>query len=311
VVGYNYTENRYAMDHKKYPSRIIYGSENGHGYDSWKAVRDNEYIFGQFIWTGIDYLGESNAWPSRGFNSGMIDLAGFIKPRGYFRMAMWQDNPVTYIGTYRPSGRARRGLSDSALPLWNYNDGDTVRVVCYTNCPRSQLILNGIPVGSPKNQDDNSGIISWDIPFRPGKLEVAGLKDGKEVARYAIQTSGRSQAIRATPDKTILTGNKDLVHIVIQIADKDGIPVVLADDEVTCKITGPARLLGLESANNADMTNFRDNVQRVYNGRMLAYLQTTGEPGQVEVVFSSPWLNSGKVTLTVKSTIAGPQPKLE
>jgi beta-galactosidase len=311
VVGYNYTENRYAMDHKKYPSRIIYGSENGHGYDSWKAVRDNEYIFGQFIWTGIDYLGESNAWPSRGFNSGMIDLAGFIKPRGYFRMAMWQENPVTYIGTYRPVSRARRGLSDSALPLWNYNEGDTVRVVCYTNCPQSQLILNGVPVGSPKNHDDNSGIIFWDIPFRPGKLEVAGLKEGTEVARYTIQTSGRSQTIKATADKTILTGNKDLVHIVIQIVDKDGIPVVLADDEVTCKITGPARLLGLESANNADMTNFRDNIQRVYNGRMLAYLQTTGEPGQVEVVFSAPWLIPAKVTLTVKSTIVDPQPKID
>jgi hypothetical protein len=87
--------------------------------------------------------------------------------------------------------------------------------------------------------------------------------------------------------------------------------VVLADDEVTCKINGPARLLGLESANNTDMTNFRDNVQRVYNGRMVAYVQTTGEPGQVDVVFSAPWLNPGKVTLTVKSTIAGQQPKLE
>jgi type 1 fimbria pilin len=173
------------------------------------------------------------------------------------------------------------------------------------------LILNGIPLGSPKNHDDNVGIISWDIPFKPGKLEVSGLKEGKEVARYAIQTSGRSQTIVATPDKTNLTGNKDLVHITIQIVDKDGIPVVLADDEVTCKINGPARLLGLESANNTDMTNFRDNVQRVYNGRMVAYVQTTGEPGQVDVVFSAPWLNPGKVTLTVKSTIAGQQPKLE
>jgi beta-galactosidase len=299
VVGYNYTEDRYAKDHKKYPERVIYGSENGHGYDSWKAVRDNDYIFGQFIWTGFDYLGESNAWPSRGFNSGMIDLAGFVKPRGYFRQAMWSETPMTYIGTYKLTKRTRRGLSDSALPVWNYNEGDTIRVVCYTNCPQSQLNLNGEPVGSPKNHDDNTGIISWDIPYKPGKLEVAGLKDGKESARYYIQTSGRSWSIIATPDKTQLSADKDITQITIQIVDQNGIPVILADDEVTCNISGPARLLGLESANNSDMTNYRDNSQRVYNGKMLAYLQTTGSSGKIEVTFSAPWLNSAKFSLTV------------
>jgi hypothetical protein len=297
VVGYNYTENRYAIDHKKYPERIIYGSENGHSYASWKAVRDNDYIFGQFIWTGFDYLGESQQWPSRGFNSGMIDLAGFLKPRGYFRMAMWSDNPMTYIGTYRFSKGSRRGLSDSALPIWNYNEGDTIRVVCYTNCPQSQLILNGEPLGQPKNHDDNIGIISWDIPYKPGKLEVTGLKEGKEAARFSIQTSGRSQSIIATPDKTLLSGNKDLAHITIQIVDNNGIPVMLADDEVTCTITGPARLLGLESANNSDMTNYRDNSQRVYHGKMLAYIQTTGGPGEINITFSALWLKTGKVSL--------------
>ena len=299
LVGYNYTEDRYAMDHKKYPERIIYGSENGHGYDSWKAVRDNEYIFGQFIWTGFDYLGESNAWPSRGFNSGMIDLAGFLKPRGYFRMSMWSETSMTYIGTYRLTGRSHKGLSDSALPLWNYSEGDTIRVVCYTNCPQSQLSLNGDLAGSPKNHNDSTGIISWDIPYKQGKLEVVGLVDGKEAARYSIQTSGRSATIISTPDKTFFSGNKDLVQITIQIVDQNGVPVIQADDEVTCTVSGPARLLGLESANNTDMTNYRDNAQRVYNGRMLAYVQATGDQGEVEINFSAPWLKSAKVSLTV------------
>ncbi len=300
VAGYNYTENRYAEDHKKFPERIIYGSENGHGYSLWKAVRDNEYIFGQFIWTGFDYLGEATPWPSRGFNSGMIDLAGFIKPRGYYRMSMWLESPMTYIGTYLLTKRNRRILSDSALPVWNYSEGDTIRVFCYTNCPQSQLILNGVPVGTLKNHDDNAGIIYWDIPWKPGKLEVSGMKEGKEVARYAIQTSGRPHTIIATPDKTELSGKKDIVQITIQVVDQDGIPVLLADDMVTCTISGSARLLGLESANNTDMTNYRDNSHRVYNGRMLAYLQTTGETGEVIVTFSAPWLNSGVVSLEVK-----------
>jgi len=300
VVGYNYTEDRYAIDHKKFPDRIIYGSENVHSYNAWKAVRDNDYIFGQFIWTGIDYLGESNAWPSRGFNSGMIDLAGFTKPRGYYRMSMWLETPMTYIGTYKLTKRSSRGLSDSALPVWNYNEGDTVRVVCYTNCPQSQLSLNGAPVGQPKNHDDNTGIIYWDIPYKPGKLEVTGLTDGNESARHSIQTSGRSYSIIASSDKTQLSTDKDLAQITIQIVDQNGIPVILADDEITCNITGPAVLLGLESANNSDMTNYRDNTHRAYNGKMLAYIQTKGSTGKVEITFSAPWLNSANVSLTVK-----------
>ena len=98
VVGYNYTENRYRQDHEKYPKRILYGSETRHDLNAWKAVRDNEFIFGQFIWTGFDYLGEAGPWPSRGFTTGMIDLAGNIKPNGYFvvlcgwnhRQFMWE-----------------------------------------------------------------------------------------------------------------------------------------------------------------------------------------------------------------------------
>ena len=92
VVGYNYTENRYRQDHEKYPKRILYGSETRHDLNAWKAVRDNEFIFGQFIWTGFDYLGEAGPWPSRGFTTGMIDLAGNIKPNGYFRRALWLES---------------------------------------------------------------------------------------------------------------------------------------------------------------------------------------------------------------------------
>lgn len=300
VVGYNYTENRYDSDHKKYPERVIYGSENGHSYSSWKAVRDKEFIFGQFVWTGIDYLGESGAWPSRGFNSGMIDFAGFIKPRGYFRMAMWLDKPVTYIGTYKPRRRDRRGLSDSALPIWNYETGDTVRVVCYTNCSKSQLFLNGNPAGTPKDRDDNTGIIYWDIPYVQGRLEVKGFNNRMEAAKYYIQTSGRPEAIAATADKMVLSGSEDITQITVEITDSNGVPVILADDEVTCTVSGPLKLLGLESASNTDMTNLRDNIQRVYNGRMIAYLKSTGGTGKAEVLFTAPWLKSARVILSVE-----------
>ena len=109
VVGYNYTENRYAEDHATYPDRIIYGSENGQGYEQWVAVRDNPYIFGQFIWTGIDYLGESGAWPSRGLGTGLLDFCGFPKMQGEMRRIMWAQQPGDTLAMPKRTRRGSRG----------------------------------------------------------------------------------------------------------------------------------------------------------------------------------------------------------
>jgi hypothetical protein len=302
IVGYNYTEGRYEEDHKTYPNRIIYGSENGQGLAQWKAVRDNPYIMGQFLWTGYDFLGEGGAWPTRGSQSGMVNLAGFVKARGYQRHSFWSETPVAYIGTSpapapQPQGQRRGGFGE-VLPVWNYTDGQSIRVTCYTNAPKARLLLNGREVGAVKNYDDNTGFISWDIPYAAGKLEVEGLDAaGNKTCGQAIQTSGRAYALKTTVEGNSIAGGKGLAQIVVQVVDEKGIPVVLSDDEVTCAIEGPARLLGLEASNNVDMGNYRDNVQRVFRGQLLAYVQATGETGAITVKFSAPWLKPVEVKL--------------
>ncbi|HEY3390100.1 MAG TPA: DUF4982 domain-containing protein, partial [Prolixibacteraceae bacterium] len=299
ITGYNYTEDRYAQDHAKYPKRVIFGSENGHSMESWKVVRDTEYIFGQFIWTGIDYLGESGAWPSRGFYSGFLDFGGFLKPRGHFRQALWSEKPVTYIGTYHLP-KKKDFLSMDAWPVWNYKEGEMIRVVCYTNAAKSRLMLNGKQVGEVKDYDDNSGIIYWDIPYQEGKLEVLGMdKYEKLTCNYSLQTSGRPSALTAQADLQSISKNRGLAHVVLQVVDEKGVPVMISDDEVTCKIDGPAILLGLEASNNADMGDYTDNVQRVYHGRLLAYIQSTGIQGKVNLTFTAPWLKETKITINV------------
>jgi len=299
IAGYNYTESKYDADHKKYPERVIYGSENGHGYEAWKTVRDKEFIFGQFLWTGIDYLGESGRWPSRGFYSGLVDFAGFIKPRGYFRQALWAEKPVVYIGTY--ISRRENWLSQDAWPVWNYEDGKTVRVVCYMNTASATLYLNGKEAGENKKFDDNTGIVFWDIPYQPGKLEVKGFDSaGKEIATNFIQTSGRSAAIKAKLVDNNISRDGGVAQIEIQIVDENGIPVVLADDEISCRISGPAELIGMEAGNNQDMGDYTDNSQRAYRGRMIVYLRTVGETGTAKVKFSAPWLTSAEVSVDIK-----------
>lgn len=294
VVGYNYTENRYDEDHATYPDRVIYGSETGVGIEAWHAVRDKEFIFGQFLWTGTDYLGESGRWPSRGLYTGLLDFGSFPKPRGYFRASLWSEKPVTYIGTYPKHD----WVSMDAWDLWNYEPGQLIRVVCYTNAPQARLLLDGKEVGQMKPYDDKSGIIYWDIPYQDGELRAEGCDaTGKVLSSYAIKTSGRPYALRATVDKEVLSSDKATAHVTIEVVDEQGTIVKLGDNDVTCQIEGPARLLGLEGSNNGDMSDYTDNHHRAFHGRLLAYIQTTGEKGGIRVKLTSPLLKGTEVVL--------------
>lgn len=316
IAGYNYTESRYEYDHKKYPNRVIFGSENRHDYEAWKAVRDNQHIFGQFLWTGIDYLGESGSWPSRGFYSGLLDFGGNIKPRGYFRRALWADETVAYLGTYPApgygkvsglnkdvwmqleeiSGRKDEAPSMDAWPIWNYNDGEMIRVVCYTNAPYAYLVLNEKIVGEMKPHDDSTGIIYWDIPYSDGKLEVFAVDKEKNILNsYSIRSSKQPYAIKLEySDKEIPVNG--VAQVKIQIVDENGIPVMLSDNNIKCSVYGHATLLGLEASNNSDMGDYTDNCQRVFKGQMWAYIRAD-KKGCINVRFTSDWLKECEVEI--------------
>ncbi len=298
VVGYNYTEDRYDQDHKTYPHRVIYGSENGHSVDAWHKVRDNDFIFGQFLWTGIDYLGESGRWPSRGKGTGLLDFGAFPKLAGWLRSSLWNTSPTTYIATTLPQSR----MFLHAFDTWNYDDGQTIRVLCLTNAPQARLLLNGNEVGPLTAYDPHTGFISWDVPFLAGELTAEGCdENGNVLSSYSIKTSLRPYALRATSDVDTLTKEQSLAHITLEVVDENGVVVHLADNMITCIVEGPARLLGLENSDNSDMSYKHTSPhQRVYQGRLLAYIQATesDEPSQeVKVKFSSPLLQGTEITL--------------
>ena len=126
-------------------------------------------------------------------------------------------------------------------------------------------------VGEMKPYDEKTGIIYWDIPFRAGELRAEGCdKEGNALSSYSIRTSGRPYAIRATADRTILSGDRATAHITVEVVDEEGTVVKLGDNEITCTVEGPARLFGLEGSDNSDMSDYTDNRHRVYHGRLLA-----------------------------------------
>ena len=295
VVGYNYTESRYAQDHKNYPDRIFYGSENGSSLEDWKAVADNDYILGQFLWTGYDFLGESGTWPTRGSTAGQIDLSGNLKPRGYFRKALWATSPTAYIGTYPYQQEAKPSMNAAAL--WNYKEKDKIRVVCYTNCEAAELLLNGIKVGDRKLYDKATGIIFWDIPFTAGKLELLAFNKDIQVANSIIETVGKPAFIFAEADKKSFAVKGEVAHIIVTVKDKDGHVVPFADTELQFQVSGNAVLLGTENASNTLPENFKDNIQRVKNGKLLLYIRSVDPSKPAQIKISAPLFDEVVVTL--------------
>ena len=152
-----------------------------------------------------------------------------------------------------------------------------------------------------KPYDEKTGIIYWDIPYQPGELKAEGCdKDGNAVSDYSIKTSGRPYALRVSADRTSLSKDRATAHLTVEIIDESGTVVKLGDNEITCTVEGPARLLGLEGSDNSDMSDYTDNRHRVYHGRLLAYIQTTGGEGQVKVKFASPFLKGTEVKFEVR-----------
>ena len=302
VVGYNYTESRYDSDHKKYPKRVLYGSENRHDLDAWKAVRDKQHIFGQFLWTGIDYLGESGTWPARGSSAGLLDLAGQRKPQGWYRAALWSEQPVCYIGTAAQwgggNGRNRNGggpqVSPYAPDTWNYQAGQRVRVMCYTNAPSARLLLNGQPLEAEFQRDPRTDILYCDVDYQPGTLRC----EASNGAAYELKTSGEPYALRLTTDS--------VAHVFVEVVDEQGIPVRGADHEVSVSVRG-ARLLGLENGNIQNNHSPRRSPDyrpqsrlRLYGGRLVAYVEGAAGGQTVSVRASAPYLQPAELTFPIK-----------
>ncbi len=189
--------------------------------------------------------------------------------------------------------------SMDAWPIWNYREGQMIRVVCYTNAARAKLLLNEREVGALQDYNDETGIMYWDIPYEPGELKVIGLDaDNNEINTCTIRTSKRSYALKIIPEEQRVDREEGVARIALQVVDEDGVPVMISDDEVTCRILGNARLLGLEASNNSDMSDYTDHKHRVYHGRMVAYIKYEGsDPGEIKVRFSAPWLIPTETTI--------------
>ncbi len=303
VAGYNYQEYRYGPDHKKYLKRPLYGSENGMTTGMWNAVADNDFIMGQFLWSGFDYMGEAGAYPSRSNTAGTIDLAGNRKPEFFFRQSLWSDKPMVFIGADdQPLSDNSKDLwaHKRAEPSWNWEDGKTVSVHAFSNCSEVELFLNGTSLGTKKMTDNKDRILTWHVPFKKGTLKAVGRNNGTDVAEYELKTTDAPAVINAVcRENSLKATGKDIAHIFVNLCDKAGNPVYSAENEVTCEINGPARLLGIEDSNPVNTEDYQDNKQHAFHGKLLIYLEAGDKTGTVKIRLTSPGLKGSDLEINV------------
>lgn len=303
VVGYNYQEYRYKNDHQKYPERVIYGSENGMNRQAWDAVDTNKYISGQFLWTGIDYLGEAGKWPQRSNDAGLIDLGGFKKPEYFYRQSLWASKPMVYIAAKEASKTEERGIWShrGVLPLWNWPHETKLNVECFTNCQEAELFLNGQSLGKQSRNASKEQIPSWNVDYQPGELLVKGYIADKVVSTYSLNTAGEVEKISVNPDRIIFPkSQRGISQIEIQVTDKNGNLVYTAEDDIHITITGEARLLGLESGSASSHEPYQASHRKAVHGKLIVYIETNGTAGNVNISFDAAGLQPATVKLTIK-----------
>lgn len=302
VVGYNYQEFRYQKDHEKYPKRVIYGSENGRHHNEWMAVKDNDFVSGHFIWTGIDYLGEARGWPVRHATPGMLDLAGFKKPLYFFKQSQWSEKDMVYLGTTSiKDGESEQIYWDhEVVSAWKGTEGELVRVACCTNCPEVDLILNGTSFGVKKSNDFPGGTIYWDVPYEKGTLRAVGKRNGEISCSYELNTADNPVKLQLHPDTIALKADKyDVAHVEVNILDADNYLVFDANNQINCEIEGPGEIIGMECSNPASHQNYKETYRNAYQGKLLIYVKASDQSGTITLKVTSDGLDSSSVVINV------------
>ncbi|MGQ1783714.1 MULTISPECIES: sugar-binding domain-containing protein [unclassified Saccharicrinis] len=306
IVGLSYRQSVYDYCRKHYPDKVILGTENWVRYHEWKPVVENEYMSGIFMWTGINYMGESRRWPVRGSGSGMLDFAGFENPSYHMFKSLWNKVPHVYITT-QTSDKSPYTLTKGGEVIekekdwsihqkwgwqdvnthWNYNEGEGVMVEIYTNQEAVELFLNDKSYGVRHLSDVDDHILKWFVPYHQGELKAVSAS-----VQHSLKTALEPTDFLIHVDKDTLNANAcDVAHFEIQLVDSKGIPVKHLEKEVAFKMNGPAKLLGVDNGSPNSIQDYQRNKVTTSEGRCLMILQALQKKGVAEIEIKIAGIN--------------------
>jgi beta-galactosidase len=324
VSGYNYLSNRYEFDHQQFPERVICGTETWplRAYPSWKETARLPNVIGDFVWTALDYLGESgigkvtydgaagffpfqDPWPYHLANCGDIDICGFKRPQSYFRDILWGFRTVPYIGVLDPQLFGKKisfnpwgwdPVNDNwTFPGW---EGKPTRVDVYSSDEEVELIVNGVSLGRKPAGAAFQNKVRFEVIYQPGTITAVGFKHGQETGRSSLKTTSKPVALRLKPDRAVIrAAYGDLAYITVEIVDINDAVVKVAAHEVSIEVSGAGKLAGVGTANPVSEELYSAKQCKAFDGRLMAVVLSTGEAGDMVVKASAEGLKGAEVTL--------------
>ena len=308
IQAYNYRYMYFPGDGRRFPWMTFYQSEA-----SVAAMGQNYFemdlnkVIGMAYWGAIDYLGESQGWPAKGWPQGIFDIALNPKPKAYYMKSYFvPDEPLVHIGVVdRKGSQPWNGVqtgNDSMSDHWNRQPGQRLSLITYTNAEEVELILNGKSLGTQSNNIADPKVrnqIRWNnVVFEPGYIEAVARTAGKVVARHRIETTGKPAALVAQADNDRWQADGvDLQHIDVRIVDDKGRIIQTIDDEVTFEVEGDARIVGVINGYIASNEMTVGNKRRLFNGHCTVILRAGRKPGKVTLSATVDGLKTTKVKL--------------
>ena len=307
VIGTNYRDQELLDAWRAKPGRKIVGTEQGHDRRTWLACRDNPQHSGQFLWVGIDYLGESRSWPRIGYAGGLLDRTGEIRPMAYERQSWWSDNPMVRV--------VRRVSASDVMPEdpgyggeerhtqvqfadWTPRNLEThdENVEVYSNCEDVELFLNGKSLGTKSINKDASPRV-WKVAFEPGALRAVASNSGKRITTDELRTAGKAAKIILTTDtKKLASGWDNVAFVKATVVDENGVVLPRAKDLIKFSITGPGVISAVDNADNASTEPFQASERSAYQGVCFAMVKATEGKMKIIVTAEADGLRAGRVT---------------
>ena len=311
IQAYNYRYMYFPGDGRRFPWMTFYQSEASvaaMGQNYFEMELDK--VIGLAYWGAIDYLGESQGWPAKGWSQGVFDIALTPKTKAYYMKSFFlPDEPVVHIGVIdRRGSQPWNGIqtgNDSMSDHWNRTPGQRVALITYTNADEVELVQDGKSLGVRQNDVANPkerNQIRWNnITFSPGYLEAIARKNGKVVARHRIETAGTPKGLVAQADNAAWKANgMDLQHVEISLVDNKGRRIPTANDKLTFHVDGDARIVGVINGdiNSEELTV--GNTRRLYDGKCVVILRSGHKPSPVILTVTAEKQKGIKVKLQTK-----------
>lgn len=296
VVGQNYRENELVAAHEANPEWKVIGSENGHGLTQWLALRDKPYMAGQFLWTGIDYLGEAD-WPETTNNQGLFDRAMNWKQQSLQRDSWWSEKPVVHI--VRKSDNAGAGVWVNDWTPTDFDTYDNAKIQVYSNCDEVELFLNGKSMGTMA-KPQNDAPREFDLTFEKGTIRAVGRNKKVEVAAEEFKSAGKpAKIVLTTTQPTIKANWDDVSHVRVTIVDTNGVPCPNADNLIKFTISGPGIIAAVDNGNIISHEAYIANQRSAYRGKVLALVKGNKGTGKVTLKAEAEGLALGTITIDV------------